>query len=277
MRIPLEKERTMKLTEKEFLANVLSDKDPKNQGRYKVHIPDLMHHLSETEGIFVKNHIHKNRITPSDNGNYGQYYPLQPGTIVMVKFFENDYNTGYIDRIVSDYEIDSLPLKIRDRDDFHQIFRTPKFDNLLVINENTTDQPPNSIHLYFNKYRTTIIIDEEGIHIYSDDNKDEEIKKDVDQLHHQNHKLHVKGNYDLYVDGEIKIYASGTINLQSGSGIHMDAPVIHMNSGTSQKAEPAVIPEARFNDKSKSDPSSTKRVIKEDGKFADYDYFKRKK
>ena len=141
----------MKLTEKEFLAKVLKDPDPKNEGRYKVHIPDLMHHLPEDQGIFVKNHVHKYRVTPSEKGNYGQYFPLQENTIVIVKFFENDYNSGYIDRIISDYEIDSLPLKVKDRDELYQLLRTPKYDNLIVINEDTEDQPPNSIHLYFNK------------------------------------------------------------------------------------------------------------------------------
>ena len=267
----------MKLTEKEFLGRVLKDPDPKNEGRYKVYIPDLMHHLPEDQGIFVKNHVHKNRITPSEQGNYGQYFPLQENTVVIVKFNSNDYNSGYIDRIVSDYEIDSLPLKVKDRDDFHQILRTPKYDNLLIINEDTQDQPANSIHLYFNKYRTTIIIDEQGIHIFSEDKKDEEINKDVNVRHNQNHKLHVVGNYDLYVNGEIKIKSDGPINLQSGSGIHMDAPVIHMNSGTSSSAEQAIIPTPVYNSKGKSTNTETHKVIKEGDSFIDNPFFKRKK
>lgn len=266
----------MKLTEKEFLGKILKNKDPKNQGRYCVHIPDLMLHLPEDEGIFVKNQIHKNRITPSDSGNYGQYFPLQPNTLVIIKFFEDDYNTGYIDRIISDFKNDSLPLLIKDRDDFHQIFRTPKYDNIFTIHENTTDQAPNSIHLYFNKYRTTIVVDEEGIHIHSDDNEDKKILKNSNINIKQNKKLHIQGNYDIYVDGETKIFSSGAIHMRSATTINMDAPTINLNCGYSATAEKAKIPTRKTNfleRSQKSDTDNTRMLIKIGGRFADFPYF----
>ncbi len=264
----------MKLIEKEYLGIILPDKDPKHQGRYKVYIPNLMPHLAEDKGIWVKNHIHKNRVTPSEKGIYGSYQPLQEKTQVIIKFFENDYNTGYVDRIISDFEIESLPLKIKDRDDLHQIFRTPKNDNLFVLNEETTDQPANSIHLYFNKYRTTIVIDEEGIHVHSDDNRDELIEKDVDEETKQNQKLLIHGNYDIYTMGETKIYGEGTIDVRSGTSINCDAPVINLNCGSAGTAEQADVPERKYDEKTKSDPDNTRMIIKEDT-FDDYDYFKK--
>ncbi len=213
------------LINKEFLAKILEDEDPKYQGRYKVYIPELMPHLDENVGIWVKNQIHSYRVTPSEKGIYGQYFPLQVGTYVIVKFYENDLNTGYISRIISDHEINSLPFKITDRDDYYQIIRTPKYDNVIAINEDTKDQPANSIHIYFNKDRTNIIIDEQGIHIYTQDNCDIEIDKDehhhvhqnryrtVDQneeiLIKQNRKLEVDQNEDIYVKGNRKRTTEG--------------------------------------------------------------------
>lgn len=264
----------MNLIEKEFLGKVLSDSDPNHQGRYKIHVPDLMHHISEDKGIWFKNHTHKNRITPSKNGNYGQYFPLQPETFVMVKFYENDYNTGYVDRIISDYELETLPLKIKDRDDFYQLIRTPKYNNIFTFHEDTTDEPPNSIHLYYNTHRTTLVIDEEGIHIHSDDNKDELITKDVDKLVKQNQKLHVKGNYDIYVEGETKIYSSGTCDVRSATTINCDAPIIHLNCGIAQTAEQAEIPERKYDQKSKSNDSETHMILGMNT-YDDYDFFDR--
>lgn len=199
---------TISLINKEFSGKTLSDNDPKHQGRYKVHIPTLMPHLKEDVGLWVKNHVHKYRITLSDDGRFGQYFPLHAGTSVIVKFFnETDFNSGYIDRVVSDHEINSLPLNSDDRDDLYQIIRTPKKDNLFVINEDTKDQPGNSIHLYFNKNRTTFITDEEGIHIYTEDNRDVKITK--------NENLHVKGDRARTVDQNENILVKGNKSKQT--------------------------------------------------------------
>jgi len=128
------------LTETEFIGRIVpkdTDEfhDPKQMGRYKVHIPTLMPHLDKDEGIWVKNHTHKWRITPSEVGEYGSYFPLQAKTYVIVKFFENDINTGYIDRIVSDWKeerdveaqdcVEPKPV-LEDRDEQYVIFKTPK-------------------------------------------------------------------------------------------------------------------------------------------------------
>ena len=291
------------ITQHEFLGKTLPDLDPKHQGRYKVFIPNLMPHISQDNGIWVKNHTHKNRITPSDNGSYGQYFPLQPKTLVIIKFFENDYNTGYIDRIVSDFEQESLPLKVMDRDDLTQLFRTAKKKNIFVINEETVDQPPNSIHLYFNKYKTTFIVDEEGIHIFTEDNEDKKIKKNNNkhvvgnknvtvELNNEllivgDRKLTINGDYDVVVNGNFRMSVTGLYSVQSETLIAGDAPEVHWNSGLSIAAIPtlgATIPVRKadyFERSVKSDEFITRQLVKDPdpsfNRFADYDFFHRKK
>ena len=48
----------MLLTNKEFIGTILPDIDPKNQGRYCVHIPELMPHFPNTNGFWVKISVH---------------------------------------------------------------------------------------------------------------------------------------------------------------------------------------------------------------------------
>ena len=230
----------MDLKTSSFNAIVLKDKDISNQGRYKVQIPALMNLIVNTSGIMVKNQTHKWRCTDSDIGRYGEYKPLQPGTEVLVKFHSDDINTGYIDRIISDQEIDSLPFKnITDRDDIYQLLRTPKHNNFIIVTEETANEPPNSVHFYFNKYRTTIIVDEQGIHIRTDDNKDEEITKSENLLVKEdrkrtvnktedilikgNRKLQVKGSYDIKVTAKCNIETSSDCNVKIAGKCNIEA------------------------------------------------------
>ena len=87
---------TQSLIECEFIGTILKGVDPLQQGRYKVHIPELMQHIAENRGIWCKNQVHSWRITSSDVGEYGSYFPLHVGTKVVVRFYKNDLNTGYI-------------------------------------------------------------------------------------------------------------------------------------------------------------------------------------
>ena len=291
----------MDLKSGSFSAIVLKDKDLSNQGRYRVQIPTLMNLIIDTGGIMVKNQTHKWRCTNSDNGRYGEYKPLQPGTKVLVKFHDDDINTGYIDRIISDQEMNSLPFKnIADRDDIYQLLRTPKHNNFIIINEETANEPPNSVHLYFNKYRTTIIVDEQGIHIHTDDNKDEEITKSENLLVKEdrkrtvnqtedilikgNRKLQVNGSYDIKVTAKCNIESSSDCNIKAGgvcyvggnnlhlkaSGtVNIDGAAVSINCGTavppggSGGDAGATIPTYR-NSKEKSDADNTSRLVVED-------------
>lgn len=172
------------LRQNSYHGIILDTEDTKNQGRYKVHIPELQHLLEDDNGIFIKNQNHKWRYTPSKYYMYGAYRPLQEGTLVLIKFYEDDLNTGYIDRVISDQiekacphlGVDKEPKSVKDRDDVHVIFKTPKYHNALMIFEDTKDNGlgedlmPNSIHLYYNMMRTSMIINEDGVHWFTMDN-----------------------------------------------------------------------------------------------------------
>lgn len=206
------------LINREFLGLILADPDLANQGRYKVHIPELQPHMKETEGIWAKNHIHKWRATPSRDGIFGSYYPLHSGTLVIVKFFSNDYNTAYIDRIISDHAAQSLPLKSIDRDDYYQIIRTPKTNSLIAICESTTDKPADSIHIYYKNQAITIVLDGAGINIK------------------------VTGAANIKTTGNTNIDCGADANIKASGNCNIDAPTINLNCGTAAAAsDPTLI------------------------------------
>ncbi len=273
------------LRQNEYHAITLPDKDPKNQGRYKVHIPELHPLIEQGKGIWVKNHVHRWRYNGCDDYFYGEYKPVQPGTIVMVKFYEDDLNTGYVHRIISDQILNSL-LKIgvtgstggigstsvtgdvgetggtggtggpnlitTDRDDMYLIYKTPKKHNMFLVLEETTGPGltanliPNSIHFYFNKLRSTMIINEDGIHWYTDDNRGVTVRKQNSELVYEDEKVQVKGNRHLHI-GKNAFESVGMTKMVQVTGfsyhdaglmsyttaallIALDSPTIWMNS-----------------------------------------------
>jgi len=120
---------------------------------------------------------------------------------VISKFFSNHMNSGYIDRVISDAANDissnTLPLEIIERDDYYQIIRTPKHNNLIAIYEGdaaSKNIPKNSIHVYFNSTRTTVVIDETGINVKTEDN--------INMTVTQNVKITVNGAADEKGDGQ---------------------------------------------------------------------------
>lgn len=192
---------------KEFIGKILPDLDPRQMGRYRVHIPEIMQHISEDRGIWCKNQVHSWRITPSDDGEYGSYYPLHSGTEVIVRFYENDYNTGYIIRIISDAEDetdkegqDSVTVKpsLTDRDEQYIIFKTPKKFNIFYANEETQKEP-NTIYLVYNRdgnpeRRTVYRIDESGIQLWTRDNRRVRILLDENRQIDGNQTEYIKKN-----------------------------------------------------------------------------------
>lgn len=262
----------LNLRQNEYHGVVLPDKDPKNQGRYKIHIPELHPLIKENKGIWCKNQNHKWRIGPSEDYVYGSYYPLQPGTKVIVKFDDNDFHSGYVDRIISDQVIKTTP-KIGcgvnpeatcDRDDIYIFFKTPKYHNLFAILEKTTDGQngltkqliPNSLHLYYNYRRSTYIMNEDGIHLFSMNNYGKTIEGHNSVWINQNDKLYVQGNRDVYTNGNYKKFTKGNIDhLGKGScrntytedvdfqstdtHFAVDAPAILLNCGATKPAQQA--------------------------------------
>lgn len=246
------------LVGKEFLGIILPELDSdKMQGRYKVHIPDLMQHIDNSKGIWCKNQISKWEITTSRNGEYGQHFPLHPDTRVIVKFFKEDINTGYIERTVSDEVInvdveaqDCTTLKgsPKDRDEQYIIFKTPKKFNIFYVNEDTSKEP-NSIFLVYNRdsesgRRTVLKIDDEGLHVYTRDNKYTRVILDEAKQIDQNQYLYVKGNQQKNIEGnETKQIIGTTIFNNTGAVynvsntfISSEAPMIYLNCGITMTA-----------------------------------------
>jgi hypothetical protein len=192
---------------KDFIGKVLPDLDPRQMGRYRVHIPEIMQNIVEDRGIWCKNQVHAWRITPSDNGEYGSYFPLHPGTEVIVRFYHNDYNSGYISKIISDAEDssdkeaqDSVSVKssLMDRDEQYIIFKTPKKFNIFYVNEDT-EKEPNTIYLVYNRdgspeRRTVYRIDESGMHLWTRDNRRIRILLDENRQIDGNQTEYIKQN-----------------------------------------------------------------------------------
>lgn len=218
---------TPDLIHREFLARVLPDLDPLRQGRYSVHIPDLMHGIEESGGIWAKNHTHKQRMTTSDKGEYGQYFPLQSGTMVIVKFFDEDINTAYIDRIVSDWSTNSNVLgqdctevagAETDRDEQYIIFKTAKKWSAFYVNEDTSKEP-NTMYLIFNRdkagRRTVLRVDETGISWYTRDNRRVRIKLDDNLQVDGNRTEYIKGYDTRNVDGDLDMKTMSKLRMES--------------------------------------------------------------
>lgn len=308
------------LRQNEYHGIILPKDDPKNQGRYSVHIPELHPLIPSHEGMWIKNHIHKWRYNSTDKFIYGEYKPLQPGTLVIVKFYEDDMNTGYIDRIISDQiddcliklisietknppednpTIDDLKDKLEsseastlDRDDMYLLYKTPKYNHSFTVLEDvkgtgiTKDLIPNSIHLYYETIRSTLIINEDGIHWYTDDNRGTTIKgqdsKNVgtDELVQvgKNKHLIVENNYYesckklkiMQIGKTIVNTAGESYLIAAGELVSITAPLVRINSETSLSSKLLQIPNlARPNAGENDIVKQNKLIFKKDSTSKD--------
>ena len=255
--------KNINLMDKEFIGTIIPKGSPreydniKMKGRYRVHIPELMPHMEKDEGVMCKNHTSNWRITPSDVGEYGSYFPLHSGTHVIVKFHVNDIQSGYIDRIISDWKdgtdvlgqdcVDSKTVET-DRDEQYIIFKTPKKWSIFYVNEDT-EKEPNTIYLVYNrdsspKRRTVFRIDESGlsfdtrdnrrIRIRMDDNKQvdgnqtelvkgystEHINGDKDSHFHSNHIINVDRDSDELIKGNLRVSVRGKTEIANMSNMN---------------------------------------------------------
>lgn len=267
-------EKEINLRQFTYHGIVLKNKDIKKQGRYKIHIPELHTLIKTDSGIWCKNQQHLWRWTPSHDYMYGEYFPLQPGTKVLIRFYENDFHSGYVDRILSDQVMNTTPKigcklnpeAIDDRDDVYMLYKTPKKHNLFVILEDTKDSKngltqnliPNSIHLYYNYRRTTMILNQDGIHWFTMDNRGVTVEGHNSEWVNKSEKIYVKDTRDVYVNGSrMYTYVTGdehrmcrgerrdfSLNLMSfvsATRIAEDAPTIWLNSGKSRMAKQAKV------------------------------------
>jgi len=216
-----------------FSGIVLPDPDPRNLGRYKVHIPELQLRMGKSSGILCRNKIHNYRVNDSEDGVYGCYMPLHAGTKVIVAIANSDYSSASIVRInIHEKDFDkqnTLPFNVSDksRDDLYLLLRTPKYDSLIAIMEDTVvaDEPDNSLHIYHHNGETRIIINKDGIHIDTVHNLSATIGG--------NSSIVVSGNCGISVNGSTDIVSGGVTNIVSGGNVNVDAPMINLNSGAS--------------------------------------------
>lgn len=222
---------------KMYIGRIVPGMDNKQKGGYQVHIPDILPHTPETNGLYCKNGIHPYHVTKSDAGVYGSSFPLHPGTVVGVIFSSTDLNSGRISAIISDTEdmsdFDARTGKekgaLEDRDEEYILLVTPKYKNVIQVNENSSVEP-NQIYVTFNNLRTSIKITEDGILITSKDNKrtrllqnkEEQIDLDYNTVVGQNFSLSIKGNCNIKVDGNTNIESSGDLNLKAGGNMNIE-------------------------------------------------------
>ena len=184
---------TDNLTDKEVPGIVIPEKEedetdhPHNMGRYKIYIPNHMIHKGLESVIWAKNHIHKfrygiNEYMPGEQLIYGQYFPLQIGSRIIVKFFSNDIQSAYIDRVISDYEDDTLPFDYQheDQSDITVIARTAKFHNVIAMLEEVITDPllENTFHIYYHDDQVRIIMDPDGHHTWVEKEQNLWVNKD---------------------------------------------------------------------------------------------------
>ena len=88
---------------KKFIGKIVEGFDPQQRGRYYVHIPDLMPHMAESEGMLCPNATHSNRFSESAAGKTsGSSVPLHPGFQVEVVCETDDISSARIVGVVSD-------------------------------------------------------------------------------------------------------------------------------------------------------------------------------
>lgn len=225
----------MRLTDCTFQGTVIEGNDPKNRGRYRVVIPELMYNIYDKEEgfIYCSNQISGGRNSGSAKGIYGQYFPLHPNTRVSVKFASEDYSSAYINNVVSDFHDNSMPLVAGNeaqRDNFTQLIRTVSNDLITVTNETSAGEvPANSMAFYHKEDNVKVTFDPDGIHIYTKKDFDQQIDgkayitidKDTDVLLKQNlqikilenNKVEITGNSDMTIIGNNKIFIKGDNDL----------------------------------------------------------------
>lgn len=99
----------MSISQRKFIGKIVKGFDPDGRGRYKVHLPEILPYMPETEGIFCMNEINGSRMSGSSRGMTGTYKPLYEGQRVAVEFTTEDINSGRIVEVVGDEDLSMTP------------------------------------------------------------------------------------------------------------------------------------------------------------------------
>ena len=245
---------TDNLTDKEFPGIVIPEKDvdktdhPDSRGRYKVYIPNHMQHQGLKSVIWAKNHTHKyrygiNEYVPGKQKIFGQYFPIQIGARVIIKFFSNNIESAFIDRIISDYAIKTMPFNYShlDQSDITILLRTAEYTNVIAALENIVTDPliKNSLHIYYHDDQVRIIMDRTGMHTWVEKQQNNWIKFDQrNQILMGQHnditmyqRTLVTGKKNTFVVGNRGFLTAGIDEHRAGAYYAIDAPFILLNCG----------------------------------------------
>lgn len=99
----------MSLIGSKFVGKIVAGFDPEGRGRYKVHVPELLQHQAESNGIFCMNNINGSRMGGSSRGMTGSYKPLYEGQVVAIEFTTEDINSARIVEVVADESDSKTP------------------------------------------------------------------------------------------------------------------------------------------------------------------------
>lgn len=210
-------ENTKSLKNQKYRGVIIEGLDPTLQGRYKVFCFDLHHHASpdpKKDFIWCKNRVHSYRLG-FNLTNYGNYSPIHPSQNVYIKFESNDMNSGYIceliDDIISTTVKNTLPfgLTLNDRDQITVLAKTLKYNHTFFLNEDSS-KAPNSVQLYYNNKFVKIVLNNDGLHIFSGANLN----------------ITVNGSTNIQCSGNINLESESNINIKASGSIFLDAPVI---------------------------------------------------
>lgn len=213
------------LKNQKFQGIVLKDIDPLNQGRYKVWIGELMHQLDKTKGIWCKN---------KTNNNNHSYTPIQANTDVVVLFTENDFNTGVIIETNHDTQVNSLPAKAKmdDRDKIYNVITTDKDQHAIIMTSGTSSVPGDSVFIYSNNKKAKIILNGDGIHIYSAGDFNISAGSDINISAGGKFNVKSGGDVNLKSGANINADAGGTVN-NKGSTVNIDGGAVNLKGGIS--------------------------------------------
>ena len=229
---------------------VLDRDDPKSRGRYYVYIPEVQFNDktekppvdSKFSGIWCYNllnnfvrYTEKDINKSSDKSSFGNYFPLKPGTHVLIGISVDEgreyWNLGYILNVIS---FEQPPNK--DRDNFYLLEKTDK-NSWMYIDEKNSD-----FALSFHAGKSNVWGKEDQIQISKDSGTVVDLKDDSVTVFHDS------GNY-LYIDSSevtmkngssfIKISSdhisirSNEIYIQGASSVAIEGGAVEINDGVS--------------------------------------------
>ena len=150
--------------DKEYIGVIKEGTDNKLDGRYLVHIRELMATDSSLKPIWAKNEVQGNRFARWLDFNTknimssGSYHPLREGMMVNVKFRSDSMESAYITNVVS-----YLPLvdKSSMRDTFYLLNKTVKGSWIYQ------DDARKFTHIMHNNGASNITLDDDSVTIHN--------------------------------------------------------------------------------------------------------------